>query len=266
MEFKLDIFILTNDSIPEDCEEWPYSLTQTRNIFNGYNPNLDIKIKSIEISCTEHKAIGNAFEDSRNDAYVIICKDTTVSSLSPSDLLFRISEVISTECFDVMWLAKWMDQCQKHSRIRKISDTGSYVVNTYSPHGTQCLLISPEGKRKLQKQKCDEKTNYSELLNRLVKAGKLKAITFQPSIVSYDVSRARVPLDYVKMCECADPPGTIKPDLPPAEPNVFIFLIIGIIILISIFILIRFGNHMTKRYEAFRACSEIHSQNFTLFS
>lgn len=254
----LEVYIMTECPNWNDPSKLSTGVRQAQAIFNGHCSDLEVLIHIIKCdykntTCNgEYLAVAQALHAAKDHSYVIVCKDTSVSSISASLLLQHINEVITTEKnFDVMWLAKWLDQCTKLSGKRLVGDRGMYVADTHSPHGVQCLLFSPEGRVKvLSKENLPHDVSFSHILNRAVAKGTLRAITFQPCPISFDVSRATTPVDYTKTCECADPPGPIKPDKPGSNIGVFIFIVIGVLIAVMIFLLFRFGNAMSAKYDA----------------
>lgn len=249
----IEVFVLTHHDVHEGTQHT--DVVQAQAIFNANNPEATVTISALQYefdssSNTEYEGVKAALVAADPNSYVIVCKDSSVSAISASLLIRRLVEVIQNESFDIMWLAKWLDQCQKHVGKRLVGERGMYVTDTYNPHGIQCLMFSPEGREKfLCREPLKPEMNLSEVLAQAVSVRIFKAITFQPCPISYDISRAEKPVDYVKTCECADPPGVIKPDRPGSNIGFFIFIAVGVFVAIAIFLLIRFGLYMSMRYD-----------------
>jgi len=248
---KIKVFIATHKKIETD--NFPCSVLQTKAIFDSSEHNIDIHVFNSNVNKKynhDYSMIKNSLKKVEDDVYTIICKDTCVSTMPANTLIHHLHRIIEKDDFDIMWMANWLDQCQKYSNLRHVSLTGVGVVDTYSPHGIQCLMFSPEGRRKFLKIKpLDIETPLSEYLNRSVKSGKFLAITFQPCPISFDINKAERPIDYVKSCQCADPPGPIHPDKPGSDIGFFIFIVIGIFVFICINLLIKFGIYMSNHYD-----------------
>ena len=241
---KIRVFITTR-------EEDRSSVNQAKAIFD--TDHVEIEVVSCNFKSNDnhdYEMVKKCLKLSDDESYTIICKDSSASTMPAKILIDHLHHIIKNDCFDIMWLANWLDQCQKYSNHRHVSKTGLAVVDTYSPHGIQCLMFSPEGRDKfLRIKKMIRDVHLSEYLNRSVKADRFKAITFQPCPISFDISKAEAPLDYVKTCQCADPPGPIHPDRPNSNINFFIFIVIGIFVFICINLLIKFGIYMSNHYD-----------------
>lgn len=258
---KLEVYISTD--VSPVSEPYPVSVQQAYRIFNAANPFLDVETKIFNPAEAldtknnpDYVMVNEALKRASDDAYVIICKDTTVSTTKATHLLERLQKVIAvhengTHRFDVMWLAKWLDNCENQVEIVSLrTERGMSVVETTSPHGIQCLMFSPEGRQKFLNAPPVPKThNLSMALNAAVKAGSLKALAFQPSPLHFDVKSHKHPSDYAKLCECADAPGAVRPEKPGTTLNFFIFIVIAVVVAVVIYGLIHFGYILNNAYD-----------------
>jgi tetrahydromethanopterin S-methyltransferase subunit G len=184
--------------------------------------------------------------------YIMICKPTSVSISTSDDLLNMLEQSVSTS-FDILWLAKWLDRCDLYSNYVNIGTTGVYLVDTQSPHGIQCLLFSTEGKEKfLQLDPLKKDTPLSLYLNRQ-SSSSFHSVTITPSPVKFDIRKVDDDIDYVKLTECVNPPGSIKPDRAGNDIGFFIFIVIGLLLIGLIYVIIKFGNQATNKICAYAA-------------
>ena len=91
-----------------------------------------------------------AFDEAPPDSFVIICKDTAISSASSATILDVVEATIESSSypgnqFDLFYLAKWMDRCDQYTNVREVGANGLKLVDTISPNGVLCLMFSPQG-------------------------------------------------------------------------------------------------------------------------
>lgn len=115
--------------------------------------------------------------------------------------------------FDLCYLAKWQDQCQKYVDAtiggEAIQPMGS-IVRTQSPHGIQALLFTPRARRvALQEepmrngQMLGPSTQPLEAqLHSAIMTGNLRAICMVPNLLDYDIAYAANNADFLKLNEC----------------------------------------------------------------
>jgi len=197
---------------------------------NNLDPDYSILIESIKI-----------VDDS--ETYLLICKPEVTSSYDPDVIMEVIDDVIDDEenKFDMFYLSKWMDRCDLFTNYRE-KGPGIHIVDTISPQGFHCILFSPEGIRKILKH-YDPKVNpikngFCRLLNMRIASGKtdetLRAITSDPNLIQYDISKNPSQVDKLK--ECRDP--EIMRNRKSTDKEQGLGLLWVIIVFIIIFILI----------------------------
>ena len=259
---NLKVYISTNSNIHN--HHYTASVKTAQAIFNGMSTFFNISIKVFNPSCNEklnqdYVMLYDALKDSDCTSFTIVCKDTSVSTTTATALLASLELIVkdyihdaeqrSRKRFDILWLAKWLDQCEKQYNRRHNNGRGMYVTNTIGPHGVQCLMFSPQGRDLfLDLEPITKDISLSNYLNRNCQ-DKIKAITFQPCPIKFDITYADKPIDYVKLCECTDLPNSIKPDKPGTDVNFFVFIIIGLVIVMIIYLLIKFGVFVSDRYK-----------------
>lgn len=249
-------------------------------------------------SIDEHSKEGNddwiflksALKCCHEDEYLILCKDTSVSNASSSTIMKTIYEIIDNfdnNPWDITYLCKWLDRCDMYSDRYDLSDSNSKLVRTYSPYGTQCLLISPRGQDKLldlypflkskkngflSVMESDDKTSESSnkfdvsnssieridatlgiALNQAINTGKLVAMTISPNLINFDPSKASKSADYRKTIECRDPPKIYCPDKYTKNNTAFFwFIVIVFVVFLLICILsysINYGLPSVEEYN-----------------
>ena len=246
---KLNVYILTNytDFLPSN-KPHP-NVANAVEMFIGKSSFFDIKINLINVNNSKDedmdynfvkKSISMSLEVDPS-SYVIVCKETSVSNLSSDTLLDHIQKcVLLSEketiksSFDIVWLSGWLSRCDQYTNYRELHK-GTYLVDTTSTHGVQCLLFSPSGCNKFMKMnKVSPNTPLGLILNRSIRNRNANDIhlnfissTITPSPINFDIRRGKEVYDYVKTCHCVDPPGTINSDKGGSDISLFVFIIIG---------------------------------------
>lgn len=250
-------------------------------------------------SIDEHSKEGNndwlflqaALKYCRRNEYLILCKNTSTSNASSLTIMKMIKEIINNfdnNPWDIVYLCKWLDRCDMYSDRHDFSDSNSKLVRTYSPYGTQCLLISPEGQDKLLelypslKSKKKDNTSIEEdsdihiehvdatlgiALNQAINDGKLVAMTVSPNLINFDPTKASKSVDYRKTIECRDPPKIYCPDKYTKNNTAFFwFIIIVLIVFLLVCILsysVNYGLPSIEEYNLRRKNIETTTE-FTL--
>lgn len=184
------------------------------------------------------------------NSYMIIAKDSCTSGFSPDDIADVVRTARGVKDWDLCYLAGWMDRCDLNNNLVQ-TGTNSDLVDTYSPHGIQALMISPAarrmllGKTKLRNgNNFEMKGDFSSTLNYYIVNKALKATRAKPSLIIYDSNLAKNNSDYIKTAECQVLPKngenyqiTTKPPPAPVQSNngaITILIILGIIVFIAI--------------------------------
>jgi len=209
----------------------------------------------------------NSLIESENQ-YVIICKDTAISS-STSENIFNVIEGVinrnidgSDNSFDIFYMAKWMDRCDQYTNQVDIGDSGMKVVNTISPNGVLCLMFSPNGGKKfvniyhIDKNPIPVQTDINNktlghylhsrvgLRSNVVDVNQqFYAITTTPSLVNFDISKRKSDDEFIKTVECRNVQKETKNTTTQSSNMVFFwFVIIVLIIIFFIWIIFKYNS------------------------
>ena len=194
-------------------------------------------------------------------SYVIVCKETSISSLTSNILLQYIEKCVIKSIeepdkskFDIIWLSHWNSRCDQYTNYRELLN-GTYLVDTTSSYGIQCLLFSPSGCDKFMKMNkiSTKNTSLSLILNELSINRKSDNIdnfiscAITPPLINFDIRKSKDVYDNIKTCQCIDPPGTINSEKINYDISLFVFIIIGIFIIILLFLFFNINkNNINK--------------------
>jgi hypothetical protein len=234
-----------NIVILADSPDESIAVRQVKSIFKKFEANVTVYPASCDINSDIREILCSQSDCDRTEN-LIICRDSSISTMNSEELYKVVSYIIDNECFDVLYLANWLDYSDKQCNRRVLTSTGLTLVDTYNPHGLQCLMFSPSGQQILKNM---DLVNVSDELNHAVRRCRMKALTFQPCPISFDINQAVISLDIVKTQPYADSPGIIKPEHPGGSNLIFIFIVVGIIVVLLMFIVIKFGTHLSTGYR-----------------
>jgi hypothetical protein len=201
------------------------------------------------------------------DTYIILCKNTAVSS-SDSQIILDVLEHVIEEnehhknSFDLFYLSKWLDRCDQYSNIKELNH-GLKVINTNSPNGFHCVMFSPRGRHKFLKSYHPDKhpitdRPLAQVLNSRISykddkhEGVFIATSTTPTLLNYDVTEGRGdPKNTLKTSECRDTHIPTKPTVGKTTSNMgfFWFIIITILIVLAAWFLIKFGFYYSNKYD-----------------
>ena len=144
--------------------------------------------------------------------YVLIVKDTSITHSSSNDIECVVNKAIENPGWNLCYLCRWLDRCDKYEKGINIEDHGTALVKTTSPNGTQCILFSTSGRdiilggKKMKNKsyfKCDH--DLGAKLNSEISNDNIKAICAHPNLFSYNVLSGENTGDLAKMSECRAP-------------------------------------------------------------
>ncbi len=222
--------------------------------------------------------------DKHPDSYCIIVKDTSVSMAGPDLIAKIVKECIATsKAWDVCYLCKWSDKCQLYDSYslndgndgnneKKIntpllsvtagrntpSVQNAYsIMRTYSPQGLQAVMFSPSGRMKITGKTTDKDGNknvkpkiLSEMLTKDIYEGKLRAHCVVPNLFNYDIMlNALSNQDYMKLNECEPVTLSGKENNKLNPYNVMWVVCVILLIIIVIFIALRYMSRTKKKAE-----------------
>ncbi len=218
--------------------------------------------------------------NSNRDSYSIFTQDSIVSTCRVQELYDAIEDVIeSSPDFDIFYLSNYMDQCDKMTDIKSMTDSNKKIVTTVSPSpgSFSCILFSPSGKKKFNeyfktnpvpKSTLSSKKTLGNYLNLKTTSGDFKSITIVPPLIQFNIFDRKNDRELNKVMLCSESESikkkreitknVTKPDVKketPGEYNLsFIwFIIIVIAILIIAFVLIKYTstkNSVTPAYSS----------------
>lgn len=209
-----------------------------------------------------------ALISSNPEDYVVICKDTAISS-SSSQTIFDFMQTIinknisdSNNSFDICYMGKWMDRCNQYTNITDVNSSGLKTANTISPNGILCLMFSPEGRAKFLEiynintnpipvQTAINNQSLGHHLNGKIglktsfsNSKKFYAITTIPSIINFDITKRKSDDEFIKTVECRNiQKETKNTDVNNSNMMFFWFIIIILIVIFFVWIIFKYSSY-----------------------
>lgn len=217
---------------------------------------------------TDYFTIYNCLSGTFDSDYVIMCKDTAVST-SPSSRIYDVLETAiqsnteepnSIQGFDLFYLAKWADRCDLYTNTRDFQNTGIKIVNSASPNGVLCLMFSPEGKAKFLEvfnietnpipkptdidkstlgtylhRRVGIRTSHQQYLTLPANQQKFYAATTTPTLVTFDIFKRKSDNEMIKTVECRDTPQEDIPNTNTSNMSIFWFFVIVVLACVLIY-------------------------------
>lgn len=214
-------------------------------IFYGKSDNGRTKSASItrlDVSDRD-QLISNGMLIAPKDSYLLCAYGPLVSNMKTNDIYNAIDFAIENINFDVLYLTIYSDNCSLHSD--EYSYENMMFHRTISPHGTECVLISPNGvNRILDLIKAEDGRGYDFYLNS---AGeKMLLYTAFPPIMMVDTTKRTSEVQLIKNTVCREIITAEKPlELTKkytGNMNLFWFFLIVVFILFIAAMLISFGG------------------------
>jgi hypothetical protein len=199
----------------------------------------------------DKKALLETLKNSDEKTFVIHIRSNLVTYTDPDviikflyDLCKQYMESKSGDDmhFDLFYLTKWEDRCDRFEQIGNALTGVSNLVKTTRPHGLDAVLITPSGCEKI-KQVINSIHGFppSLLITNLITDGKIYAITTTPSILHYDVNTIVDPIDYVKTHECAHIPIHKQgKSSRGSNLSIFMFVIILLTVLFVFYFIVKY--------------------------
>lgn len=209
-------------------------------------------------------------EDPRT-IYTIFIRDSAITNAHAHTVVEAIEDVIkhntpgtsiqdikeSDTTFDICYLGKWLDRCDKYNKLWDITERGLSAYDTFSPHGTMALMFSPRGASKFMSMEPIRKSRHREnqitlgyalhsFIGNRQTSNRFTAITTHPSLFTFDINQAKSEFDYLKLTECANISASTKPHKRKGDMSLYVFIIVAAIIIIAIYFLIRYGSYISK--------------------
>ncbi len=184
-------------------------------------------------------------------SHVLVIKDTSKSDSSPEYIANTLSWInTNNRSSDIIYLAKWLDKCEKYQKRRRVPNTMTDLIQSTSPKGTQALFFSPNGRdvllgknamRNSQPFKVTDKP-LGETLTQEIEKGNLVSEVASPSLFNYDVLQSKKQADLLKNNECE-----VGKSYQQTSPNM-LFDNLGWIYLIIIIVVIVIAYSKTRKH------------------
>lgn len=195
-------------------------------------------------SKTRDELISEAIKQTGDDAYVLCAFDKLKTSLSSSEIYNVLEFATENIQFDIFYLTLYADRC------RFSNDEYTYnnldIKRTISPHGTECILISPNGIKKMKSMpQLTEGRSWDYFLN--AKGEEMMLYSSYPPLVMVDISKRNKDADLIKSTVCREEINEKNPiELSrrySGNMNLFWFFIIVVFILFIAAMLISLGGN-----------------------
>ena len=192
--------------------------------------------------------ISAAISKSCDDSYVLCAYGPLLTTMKTYEIYDAIEFAIKEINFDVLYLTIYSDDCKLNTD--DISYENMSFHRTISPHGTECILISPNGiNRILELIKGDDGRGYDFYLNCL--AEKMMLYTTYPPILMVDVSKRSDDIKLIKSSVCRE---IISAEIPleltqkyTGNMNLFWFFLVVVFILFIAAMLLSFADSKSER-------------------
>lgn len=127
--------------------------------------------------------------------FCLFLKDDSITNFSSEDIDRLLKDIIKSEKFDIFYLCKWMDKCEKYSGFW---EAGGFftITRTFAPSGLQALLINP-----IYFEKILEYTADAQVISE-ISSGKTMALCCLPNLFEFDASRKKSVSDVYKNFHC----------------------------------------------------------------
>lgn len=166
---------------------------------------------------------------------IVIAKNTITSGMD-RDTIREYFEWASSNDVDLFYGCNWMDRCDMYSIVE--SRQYGIIVRTHNPNGFHCLYVSLRTIKKILGE-FEPTTSLGYYLHKNVNNGCLKAYTVTPTMIHFDILKARkCRADSLKTVECQDIPGIELPSSSKLGCNLTFMWLILILYLVLITIIV----------------------------
>jgi len=146
----------------------------------------------------------------KKNSSVLLIKTSSTTKAS-NELIARFINELNNcnDTFDLFYLCRWKDECQKITDIREIESTNIKIGRTYFPSGLEAIYFSPSG-IDIFLGNISMKNNHilninmplEKKLRHEISEGNIVAWCTIGNIFSFDVTKAISNSDYIKTHEC----------------------------------------------------------------
>ena len=171
-----------------------YILGNSNKILNKYfkksceRQGLFKKIKILDNNDNHDEIITNILKKSCKDSYTLIVSKDMVPTCTSKYLEMTLKSVCNLEeNWDMFYLNKYQDQCEKYKEYEEFKDGGSNtqikLYQTFNPKGNECILFSPSASLKINEAENGFSCDYAL---SSIESGNLVAITTINNIFTFD--------------------------------------------------------------------------------
>lgn len=131
----------------------------------------------------------------------LLIQDTSVTNLTQSELVTAIqrSLVVTT---DMIFLCKWTDMCQILKPVNQERICSSSLMWTINPTSIQAVIYTPGARDYMINAIISSTVDISNLINNQLASHQMKAITYTPNIIDFDITLVTENSDFLKLNEC----------------------------------------------------------------
>jgi hypothetical protein len=147
-------------------------------------------------------ALNQGLEKSPNSSILLI-KNTSVT-YADSITIERIVKAINVQTYDVAYLSKWLDQCDKYTSKQAINGTMAVMAKTVAAQGFQAVLISPSGRDKILLVE-NSSQDFGTWMSGEVASNNIVALCCIDNVFNVDTNTFTSDEDYYKTQLCMIP-------------------------------------------------------------
>lgn len=201
-----------------------------------------ISVTKLEVKSRD-ELISNAMLLAPENSTILVAYGPLTTSMQVKEIYDAIEFLVDNIDYEIFYLTNYSDNCKLRS------DDHSYnqmlFQRSVSPHGTECILISPKGVNKiLDLIKGDDGRGYDFYLNS--SAEKMLLYVSSPPMMFVDLNKRQTDLQLIKGSICREMISAEKPlELTKkytGNMNLFWFFLIVVFILFIAAMIISFGG------------------------
>lgn len=204
---------------------------------------IDTRVEKIE-ALDRDELITKAILRAPKDAYILCAYGPLKTTMSSKEILDALEFVIDEQpALDIFYLSIYSDNCTL--RTDDMDYKNMTFMRTMSPHGTECILITPKGVERIYEIiQDDHGRGYDFYLNAA--SERMMNYTSLPAMIKVDISKRSKETQLIKASECRE---EIIPACPleltkkyTGNMNLFWFFLIVIAILFVAAMLLSFDT------------------------
>ena len=180
----------------------------------------------------------------------LVIFDSSITNLTRDRLTSLIEDTLPLS-IDMLFLCHWLDSCSTYRSVENWNDTETSLKWTTQPSSQQAILYSVEARDFMitnLRTTTSTITDYGLFCNFILAQKKIRAATFTPNLIDFDINLVVRNEDYYKFNSC-----TIVPPVPTTNrTQIFlIYIVIFIIILLAAWSLLRMSPKTHKGDKMF---------------